>query len=476
MNNATTASRAGNASESAGQARASILARIDRLPPSRTLFGLVARIASGGWFEFYELFMPGFISVGLIRSHLFTPTTHGLLDFHSFSSFLATFFAGMFLSTVLFGTISDRFGRRPIYVGAMLVYSLFNFFIVFSSSPGWIDFFRFVAGFAVGLQLINNDSFISELTPRASRGRYMAFAYTFILTATPIAALLATLFVPHQPFGIAGWRYVVAIGAASGIAVWFLQRGLPESPRWLEVHGNRAEADAVVTRIEEKIRAEIGRPLPPPDPAIPDAVIEHGSFFEVFSAFYLPRTVIISIFQFCQTIAVFGFGSWVPIFLAHRGFPIVHSLEYTFMIVLLTPLGGGIALWLAERFERKYQLALAALVIGIFGFAFASARTVPLLLLTGAIITLGNNWLTAIFHSYAAELFPTRIRASAVGFTFSFSRIGAIFVSYMVAAILAGYGTTGVFTMIGLAMLAIIIAVGVFGPRTNGIALEILSP
>lgn len=456
--------------------RASILARIDRLPPSRTLFGLVARIASGGWFEFFELFMPGYISVGLIRSHLFTPTTKGLLDFHSFSSFLAAFFAGMFLSTVLFGAVSDRFGRRPIYIGAMLVYSLFNFLIVFSSSAGWIDVFRFVAGFAVGLQLINNDSFISELTPRAERGRYMAFAITFILTATPTAALLATLFVPHQPFGIAGWRIVVAIGALGGIAVWFLQRGLPESPRWLEVHGRRAEADAVVTAIEEKVRAEIGRNLPTPDPTIPDAVVERGRFLEIFGPFYLRRTIVISIFQFCQTIGVFGFGSWVPIFLARRGFPIVHSLEYTFMIVLLTPFGGAIGLWLAERFERKYQLALAALIVGIFGFAFASARSVPFILLTGGMIVLGNNWLTAIFHSYAAELFPTRIRAAAVGFTFSFSRIGAIFVSYMVAAVLASYGTAGVFTMIGLAMAAIIIAVGGFGPRTNGLALEVLSP
>ena len=457
-------------------ARASILARIDRLPPSRTLFALVARIASGGWFEFYELFMPGYISVGLIRSHLFTPTTKGLLDFHSFSSFLAAFFAGMFLSTVSFGSISDLFGRRPIYIVTMLVYSLFTFFIVLSSSPAWIDFFRFVAGFAVGLQLINNDSFISELTPRVSRGHYMAFALTFILTAVPVAALLATLFVPHAPFGIAGWRYVVLIASLGGIAVWFLQRGLPESPRWLEVHGRRAEADAVVASIENQIMAETSRPLPAPDPAIPDAVVEKGSFFEIFSPFYLRRTIVISVFQFCQTIGVFGFGSWVPLFLAHRGIAIVHSLEYTFMIVLLTPLGGAIGLWLAERFERKYQLALAALNVGTFGFAFASARSVPLIRLTGAIIVLGNNWLTAIFHSYAAELFPTRIRAQAVGFTFSFSRIGAIFVSYMVAAVLAGYGTTGVFTMIGLAMLAIILAVGVFGPRTNGIALEVLSP
>ena len=155
-------------------------------------------------------------------------------------------------------------------------------------------------------------------TPRASRGRYMAFAFTFILTATPTAALLATLFVPHQPFGIAGWRFVVAIGALGGIAVWFLQRGLPNPHAGRGARPPR-EAEAVVTAIEGVARRRAqpartrshdprrggrARPLP-----------------RDFGPFYLRRTIVISIFQFCQTIGVFGFGSWVPVFLARRGFP-----------------------------------------------------------------------------------------------------------------------------------------------------------
>ena len=89
-----------------------IAARIDRLPPSRHLLRLVLRIAVGNWFEAYELFMPGFISIGLIGDGVYTVTTKGLLDFHSFPSFLASFFAGMFLSTLVFGWLSDHF-RAP---------------------------------------------------------------------------------------------------------------------------------------------------------------------------------------------------------------------------------------------------------------------------------------------------------------------------------------------------------------------------
>lgn len=186
-----------------------IFARVDRLPPSRYLMGLIARIAAGGWFEFFELFMPGFISLGLVRAGIFTLTNKGFLDTHSFASFLASFFLGMFLSTCLFGFISDRFGRRSVFIWSMVVYSAAQFMVAVLSSAPLIDLARLIAGFAVGMQLVNNDSYISELTPRASRGRYMTTSFIFVLSAIPGAALLAALLVPHDPLGIAGWRYVV---------------------------------------------------------------------------------------------------------------------------------------------------------------------------------------------------------------------------------------------------------------------------
>ena len=119
---------------------------------------------------------------------------------------------------------------------------------------------------------------------------------------------------------------------------------------------------------------------------------------------------------------------------------------------------------------------ITALLIGIAGTVFAGARNVPLILVCGGLIALGNNWMISVFHPYAAELFPTRIRASALGFTFSWSRVSSVFVGYWVGNLLAAYGTGGVFTMIDAAMLAIIIGVGAFGPRTNGRSLETLSP
>ncbi len=435
---------------------------------------IVALIAIGGWFEFFELFMPGAISLGLVHDGIFTIQAKGLLDLHSFPSFLASFFAGMFLSTLLFSRVSDLLGRRLIFVWSMVVYSLFNLLIAVSSAPGWIDFFRFVAGLGVGVQLINNDSFLAEITPRYLRGRYMAVAVALILTATPIAAALGALLVPHRPLGVAGWRWVVVVGALGGVIVWFVQRGLPESPRWLEAHGRFAEADAELRRIEALVERETGA-LPPPS-EMTEPKPEFGRWAEMFSPFYRPRTLALSVFQFCQTIAIFGFTSWVPILLVERGYSSVHSLAWTFVILVLTPLGGLLGGYFAERFERKWQLVGTAIGICVFGFGFALAPNVGLIVASGVLLTLCNNWLISVFHPYAAELFPTRIRAQALGFSFSWSRVSAIFVGYWVSAILAGYGTAGVFAMISAAMLLIVLSIGIFGPRTNARRLEEISP
>jgi putative MFS transporter len=456
---------------------ASVLGRIDRLPPSRYLLLIIARIAAGGWFEFYELFMPGFILPGFVRSGVFTVENKGFFDYHSFASFLASFFLGMLVSTAVFGFVSDRFGRRSVFVYSMVGYSVAQLAIALLSNPLAIDVARLVAGFAVGMQLVNNDSYMAELSPRSQRGKYMTTSFVFVLSAIPAAAFLAAWLVPHDPLGIAGWRWVVAIGALSGIVVYFVQRGLPESPRWLESKGRAAEADAVVTRIEQGVIAERGgAALPPPDPAAVDLTAQRGRWQEMFGKFYLPRTIMLSVFQFSQTIAVFGFTSFVPVLLIKQGFSIVHSLTYTAIIVLLAPIGALVGSYFSERVERKWQLVFTALLIAAAGTLFASARNVPLIVFAGAMIALGNNWMISVFHPYAAELFPTRIRARAVGFTFSWSRVSSIFVGYWVGNLLAAYGTNGVFGMIDAAMLAIVIGIGVFGPKTNGRSLETLSP
>ncbi|MBA1363093.1 MFS transporter [Burkholderia gladioli] len=460
---------------SASQREASVSARLDRLPPTRYFRGLVARIAIGGWFEFYEMFMAAYISLGLIKGGMYHATTEGIFDVNGFASFLGSFFAGMFVGTVALGGFTDRFGRRAVFTGAMLIYSVATFAAAFQVSPEAMDAWRFVAGLGIGVQLITVDTYISELTPNHARGKYMAFSILVILSSVPTVALLSYVLVPHTILGLDGWRWVMIIGSAGALLIWLIRRDLPESPRWLESRQRVAEARAIVDRIENRVVAETGQPLAAPklDAAAPEE--GQGSWSEIWRGPYLGRTLMLSLFNFCQTFGVYGFGAWVPVLLYSKGITITHSLLYTMVIAITTPLGAIGAMACAERIERKWQLAACAAVVAVAGVMFGMVREPALILLFGSAVTIANNWLIGIFHTYQAELYPTRIRARAVGFVFSWSRLSSIFVGFWVAALLKHYGVPAVFVLISSAMLVIVVAVGAFGPRSNGIRLEELS-
>jgi MFS transporter, putative metabolite:H+ symporter len=454
----------------------SVSARLDRLPPTRYFRGLVARIAIGGWFEFYEMFMAAYISLGLIGSGLYHATTEGLFDVNGFASFLGSFFAGMFIGTVALGGLTDRFGRRAVFTAAMIIYSAATLIAAFQTSPEMMDVWRFFAGVGIGVQLITVDTYISELTPHHTRGRYMAFSLLVILTSVPTVAVLSYLLVPQTVLGLEGWRWVMIIGSAGAVLVWFIRRGLPESPRWLESKGRVVEARAIVSEIERRVIAETGQPLRAPAVSAHEVGVEQsGSWLEIWKGRYLRRTVMLSFFNFFQTFGVYGFGAWVPVLLYTKGITLTHSLLYTMVIAFATPLGAVGAMLCAERWQRKWQLVGCAIVVAVCGVMFGMVREPALILLFGSAVTIANNWLIGIFHSYQAELYPTRIRARAVGFVFSWSRISSIFVGFWVAALLKQSGVPAVFVLISSAMLVIVVMVGLLGPKTNGIRLEELS-
>ena len=181
------------------------------------------------------------------------------------------------------------------------------------------------------------------------------------------------------------------------------------------------------------------------------------------------------LFNIFQTVAVYGFASWVPVLLTQQGVPFVHSLEYTFWIAILNPFGPLIAMKYADVLERKWQIVGLALAIAVFGTVFAQMRNPVFIILFGSLITVANNWFGSLFHTYQAELYPTRIRGKAVGFVYSWSRLSGIFVGFVIAALLKDFGTVGVFAFIAGSMAVVALAIGILGPKTSGVSLEVLS-
>jgi putative MFS transporter len=173
-----------------------------------------------------------------------------------------------------------------------------------------------------------------------------------------------------------------------------------------------------------------------------------------------------------QAIGFYGFNNWVPALLASRGATFVKSLEYSFIIAIIFPVAPLLFVWIADRVERKLQVMVAAASAAAFGLAFSQQSAAPGLITFGVLLALSNVLLSYSYHAYQSELYPTRMRARAVGFVYSFSRISTILSSFMIALLLHKFGIVGVFSLIASAMVVVVISVGVLGDRTGGRALE----
>ncbi|WP_462381470.1 MFS transporter [Pseudomonas sp. Marseille-QA0892] len=450
---------------------AEISARIDRLPPSRSLWLLVTLLSIGGFFELYDLFQTAYISPGLIADGIFANGAEGVFGISDQASFAAATFLGLFIGASLLTPYADRFGRRNVFVFALIAYTVCTVLMGLQTTAIGVIVMRFLVGIGLGVELVTIDTYLSEIIPKDMRSKAFAFGFFIMFSSVPTVALLSWWLVPQAPFGVSGWRWVVFFSAIFALFIWWLRRRLPESPRWLAQHGRFDEADAVLRPIEERVAAETGKALPSPKAEI-FGVSTKGRFADIWSPLYRKRTLMLIVFNIFQAIGFFGFGNWLPKLISGQGVSVTHSLGYAFVITLAYPLGSLFCMKVTSRFENKWQIVCSALCTVIFGTLFAFQSHPLWLTLCGVMITFSNAWLTYSYHGYQTELFPTHIRARAVGFCYSFSRLSTVFSSVVIGLFLESFGTPGVVVFIVVSMLIVMFTIGVFGPRTQGLALE----
>jgi MFS transporter, putative metabolite:H+ symporter len=442
----------------------SIASRVERLPLSRFHRRFITLISLGGWFDFYDIFMMAYIGAALQHSHFLTLA--------EFSHMIAAGFCGMFVGTVIFGMGSDYFGRRFAFVLMLLIYSVFTLLGAFAPNGSALIVLRGLAGIGIGAELVVIDTYVSEMVPGRARGRYVAITQFVGFTAIPVVALLSRLLVPTR-WLVDGWRWVMLIGAVGALFAWYIRRRLPESPRWCESAGRHEQAELIMRAIEKEVETEIRKPLPAPDP-LTVTPSQRMPFRELWHPAYRGRTVMLMVFHLLQTIGLYGFANWAPTFLLKQGKSLGQSLEYSFLIAIVSPLGPLLGILTAERVERKQAIVILSLLMAITGLGFPFASRAMAVVGIGALLTVFSYWFSAVLHAYQAELFPTRARATGVGFTYSWSRLSAVF-STLIIGVLLSKGVLAVFVFMAAAMIGVALVVGIFGPRTNKVPLEQIS-
>ncbi|MCW2685711.1 MAG: Major facilitator superfamily 1 [Mycobacterium sp.] len=242
-----------------GTITTNVPARLDRLPWSRFHWRVVAGLGSVWILDGLEVTMVGNVSARLTEpgSGLdITPAQIGIAA--------AIYVAGACLGALFFGQLTDRFGRKKLFMVTLGLYLLATTATAFAFSPWYFFITRFFTGAGIGGEYAAINSAIDELIPARVRGRVdLAINGSYWLGAA-FGAAGVLLLLNTLPLNI-GWRVAFGIGAALGAVVLVVRRNIPESPRWLFIHGKQEEAERIVREIEQEVEEETHQRLPEPE-------------------------------------------------------------------------------------------------------------------------------------------------------------------------------------------------------------------
>lgn len=447
------------------RAGAAILARMERLPVS--WWHVKARIVVGiGTF---------FDAVDLLAIAYVLPVLAGLWHMKppEIALVLSAAFWGQLIGALTAGWAAERWGRLRVTTIAIGLYSITSLACAFAWSPMSLVVLRFIQGIGLGAEVPIANTYVNEIARAEVRGRfYLLFQMVFGIGIVT-ASVLGYFLVPTI-----GWQSMFYIGALPALLAFVMRFMLPESPRWLVQKGRYAEADRIITEIEQSITST-GKVLPPPNPAsVPTAPAQRTRWLEMFEGIYLKRTLSDWAFWFCCFSTSYGLSTWLPtLYRTVFHLSVVDSLKYG----MITSSGGIVAALCCAFFidyvGRRAWFTGAFILGGITLLLLwpVGTDTAEKVLI---FVTIGNFFISSLalaINLYTSEIYPTRIRAFAGAVGGAWQRVAAILGTNVVAWLLP-FGTGSLFLYFGgLAIIGGVLAL-FFAVETKGKTLEELSP
>lgn len=439
--------------------------QLDALPVGRVHRKVVVAIGLGLFFEVYEIFLSSSIATALKTEFHLGGTTLALI--------MASSFLGMFIGAAAFGRIADRIGRRKAFMLNLMWFSVCSLLAAIAPNPALLVAARFMAGIGIGAEYPVADSYLSDVLPKAHRGRLAAWAYTCSFLAVPALGFLALGLSGRTVLGVDGWRVLLLVGAVGAVFVLLMRRGLPESPRWLAAQGRTHEAEAALATFAT------GSGVVPASvaPAVRESSdVSTKPVARLRQAPYRGRLAMLAVFHLFQPFGYYGFGTLATLVLVARGFDVTSSLLFTAVSFFGYPLGSLLSIPLLGRIERKFLVLISAAAMAGCGIAFAVVSSPALIVAFGLLTTAAANVFSNIYHVYQAEIFPSDVRATAVGWTYSLSRLSSAALPFVLIPVLDAHGATAMFAVVVAALIAAIAALVPCGPRTTGRSLEEINP
>lgn len=436
-------------------------ARLDRLPISKFHWRILGLVSAGGLLDAFDVYLAGGVIAAIVKD--------GFATLANGATFISATFAGMLIGSAVAGYVGDRFGRRYSYQLNLAVFGGASLLACLAPNIETLIVLRFIMGLGLGAELVVAAGTLCEFIPPAYRGRWISLMGLAINSGLLLATGLGYIVIPNL-----GWRWMFAIAGIGALFIWVMRKRMPESPRWLELVGRTAEAEATLREIEADVAQHRGHL--PSVPAAQPVMAVRVPMSVLFSRPVIGRTLVAALTCVAINISVYGFVAWLPTFFVKQGLTVVQSLGFTTLMALGAPGGAIVGYLLGDRIGRKKGLVLFSLAAIVLGLIYPQMRdqvaiaAVGFMLVTSiyTIVTLG-------LYGYIPELFPTAYRLRGTGFASVCGRAASMTTPFLAVYLFQQFGLSGVLSMV-VGILALLI-VGVLALRveTNQQSLEEIS-
>ncbi|MBB4689170.1 MFS transporter [Amycolatopsis jiangsuensis] len=441
----------------------SVPARLDRLPWSSWHWMVLVGLGTVWILDGLEVTI-----VSALSERLTEPGSGLSLSDTEIGLATSCYVAGSVLGALLFGYLTDRWGRKRLFLVTLGLYLLATVLTAFSFAPWWFFVLRFLTGAGIGGEYAAINSAIDELVPARVRATVsLSVNGSYWLGAAGGAALSLVLLNPGLLPAWLGWRLAFGLGAVLGLLIFVVRRRVPESPRWLFTHGRTEEADAVVTGIENQVREKTGQELDEPGDSLRVRRRDRTSLLEVARtlATTYPRRTTLSLALFVGQAFLYNAVYFTQGLVLGRFFGVPSSMTGAYLIPLA--LGSFLGPVVLARFfdsvGRRPMIITSFLGSGVLlvgtGILFEGGAF--------SAVTLTIAWCAVFFFASAgassayltaSEVFPLEVRALAIAVFYAVGTglggiIGPLLFSSLVETGNAGNVATGYY--IGAAVMIV---------------------
>ncbi|KAA6457751.1 MFS transporter [Bacillus cereus] len=380
-------------------------------------------IAGLGWlFDAMDVGMLSFVMVALQKDWGLTSQEMGWIG--SINSI------GMAVGALIFGILSDRIGRKSVFIITLLLFSIGSGLTALTTTLAMFLVLRFLIGMGLGGELPVASTLVSESVEAHERGKIVVLLESFWAGGWLIAALISYFVIPKY-----GWEIAMVLSAVPALYALYLRWNLPDSPRFQKVE----KRPSVIENIKS-----------------------------VWSGEYRKATIMLWILWFCVVFSYYGMFLWLPSVMVLKGFSLIKSFQYVLIITLAQLPGYFTAAWFIERLGRKFVLVTYLIGTACSAYLFGVADSLTVLIVAGMLLSFFNLGAWGALYAYTPEQYPTVIRGTGAGMAAAFGRIGGILGPLLVGYLVASEASLSlIFTIFCGSILIGVFAVVILGQETK---------